>query len=552
MITNGFIGILNFSCIANPKRNNVRKHLNISNYYYVYMELFYILQASLMSKYMKDPISLISNPIAIAVFIFYLIHKCIPYCISDLINEKILEFIENDENVSCIVIPYHLKLYNTYNSKPLPKTLYSERFHAINHHIKKYHMNKITSMVEILNFENTKYLDNNSSDYILIPKDKQKICLNENLGISIEIIFDSLVDDDDKDKKRSGSAITKKYIYKISKQGSKSVEILNKFITDIEKEYKCDTNKHNQMVFEYKKTYIDDYDNTSIMFTESPFYTNKSFDNTFFEKKSEILEFLQPFIRSKGTCNSNDCHFHEKYGVPFKGTFLLHGPPGCGKSSFIKSTIKFTKRHCVLVSWTKLKTCNDFLSLFRPIKIDNRIYEQSEVVIVFEDFDANNSKILKTRGNLSTTSSDLSNEHNEIFGVDRIKKICEDSVLKSVSTQPNVDELSLEYILNVLDGIVELHDSLVFFTTNDIESIDPALKRVGRIDKIIKMDYINRTILEEILNHYYDGVSYKRYSKSINKIVKSNVSYANIIHRIIESPNIEDFFHLDHDLAFLK
>ena len=65
------------------------------------------------------------------------------------------------------------------------------------------------------------------------------------------------------------------------------------------------------------------------------------------------------------------------------------------------------------------------------------------------------------------------------------------------------DDLSLEYILNVLDGIVELNNIIVFFTTNVLETIDPALTRVGRIDKLINMDYLSSNMLEEILNYYY-------------------------------------------------
>ena len=73
------------------------------------------------------------------------------------------------------------------------------------------------------------------------------------------------------------------------------------------------------------------------------------------------------------------------------------GPPGCGKSSLIKSTIKYTKRHCVLVSWSRIKTCSDFVSLFRPIKIDKKVYNQDQLIIVFEDFDANENNVLKKR-----------------------------------------------------------------------------------------------------------------------------------------------------------
>ena len=125
---------------------------------------------------------------------------------------------------------------------------------------------------------------------------------------------------------------------------------------------------------------------------------------------------------------------------------------------------------------------------------------------------------------------------------EKLKKICEENFLVPINSNSGIDELNLEYILNVLDGIVELHNSLVFFTTNDLEAIDPALKRVGRIDKTIKMDYITKSILEEILTHYYNTKSLQKYNKKITSIVKSNACYANIIQYISESETIDDFF----------
>ena len=52
-------------------------------------------------------------------------------------------------------------------------------------------------------------------------------------------------------------------------------------------------------------------------------------------------------------------------------------------------------------SVVKNKTCNDFVSLFRPIKINGKVYNQDELIIVFEDFDANNNDILKTRKDMN-------------------------------------------------------------------------------------------------------------------------------------------------------
>ena len=315
------------------------------------MDVFYILQASLMTKYMSEP----TNPYIIILFLIYAVYKATPSYIIAHINDTIEYYLTCDYNTSSIVIPFHLKVYSGYNQKSMVKTLYSERFHAINHHLKKYHIDKISAMTEIINFENGIYIDINKSDFILIPKESQVIQVDKEQDINIEIIYDSVSEDKDDKEKTKSLYTSKKYVYRIFKKGINQASVINDFVERLEKEYQNDTRKYEQIVFEYKKSYNDDEDCTSISFSETPFHTNKSFENIFFEAKTEFVEFLKPFIKS--TRKTLDMTKYEQYGIPFKGICMLHGPPGCGKSSLIKSTIKHTGRHCVLVPWSKLKTC---------------------------------------------------------------------------------------------------------------------------------------------------------------------------------------------------
>ena len=515
------------------------------------MELWYLLEASFLTQVMKDPI-FFYNPIIVSILCVYAVCKFIPLPIMKVVDEIIEDYFTCDHYNTNIVVPYHVKVYFGYGSvKPTHKTLYSERFFAITHHIKKYHTEKISSLVEIINFENTKYYDINTSDFILIPKDKQKILLSEKYDIFLEVIYD-VQHESNSDKNNAGNDTTytvKKYVYKLFTPGLNKMKTINAFLSEIEEEYINDKTTKTQMIFEFQKTVIDDYNKVSIEFSETPFYTNKSFDNIFFESKQEVLTYLEPFVN----LNHENHIINEKYGVPFKCVFMLHGPPGCGKSSLIKSTIKYTNRHCILVSWSKIKTCSDFASLFRPIKINNKVYNQDELIIVFEDFDANNNDVLKTRKDMKydissdmkvsdsmelNTKLDAMELNTKLDAMELNTKL--ESMMKSQMTKTN-DDLTLEYILNVLDGIVELNNIIVFFTTNTLETIDPALMRVGRIDKVIKMNYINHTMLEEIINCYYPNQSYKKDKVKIKNIGKRKLSYSKVIQLVRESPTIDQF-----------
>ena len=497
------------------------------------MELWYLLEASFLTQIMKDPV-FFYNPIMILILSLYTAYKFTPLPIKKLINEIIEDFSTCDYYNTNIIVPYHVKLYFGYGAvKPTNKTLYSHRFFAITHHIKKYHIEKISSLIEIINFENTKYDDIYKSDFILIPKDKQKILLSKQYNVYLEVIYD-IQNETKNEKNDSGNDTTysvKKYVYKLFTPGLNKMKIINTFLSEIEEEYMNDKTTKTQMIFEFQKTAVDDNNKTLIEFSESPFHTNKSFDNIFFESKQEVLTYLEPFVNS----DTKNHLINEKYGIPFKCVFMLHGPPGCGKSSLIKSTIKYTNRHCLLVPWSKIKTCNDFVSLFRPIKINDKVYNQDELIIVFEDFDANNNDVLKTRKDMKYN---ISSEINLKDSIELNTKF--EEMIKNQMAKAN-DELSLEYILNVLDGIVELNNIIVFFTTNTLETIDPALIRVGRIDKLINMNYLSSNMLEEILRCYYPNQSYENHKTKIENIGEKELSYSKVIQLIKDSPSIDKF-----------
>jgi hypothetical protein len=67
-----------------------------------------------------------------------------------------------------------------------------------------------------------------------------------------------------------------------------------------------------------------------------------------------------------------------------------------------------------------------------------------------------------------------------------------------------MDILTLECVLNVLDGILELHNAMIIFTTNiALENMDPAFIRAGRIDYKLKLDYCSVRTVRDILRQKY-------------------------------------------------
>jgi chaperone BCS1 len=129
---------------------------------------------------------------------------------------------------------------------------------------------------------------------------------------------------------------------------------------------------------------------------------------------------------------------------------------------------------------------------------------------IVEDFDANNDDVLKTlKGGIS--NFDLPVIENSAESIDVEPTDIKEELRKSRETihalQKYVvkkdDELTLDCVLNVMDGIIELHGAMVIFTTNHLEKIDPAFTRPGRIDKIVHLGHASVNMIREMVTYKY-------------------------------------------------
>jgi SpoVK/Ycf46/Vps4 family AAA+-type ATPase len=66
------------------------------------------------------------------------------------------------------------------------------------------------------------------------------------------------------------------------------------------------------------------------------------------------------------------------------------------------------------------------------------------------------------------------------------------------------EQLDLSFLLNLLDGTLEANGRILIITTNFPERIDRALIRPGRVDMIIHFKKCNRTVLQEMVNSFFD------------------------------------------------
>jgi ATP-dependent Zn protease len=155
------------------------------------------------------------------------------------------------------------------------------------------------------------------------------------------------------------------------------------------------------------------------------------------------------------------------------------------------------------------------------------------------------SEGLKSRNLSKDSDSDITEDLNVNVNVEHLMKKNFEKMTKDMIFTKNEDELTLECILNVLDGIVELYDVVVFFTTNDIDIIDPALKRKGRVDNIINMKKASHKCIREMLFHRFqlsEIYSADIYSEKIERLPEYTIAYSDISQICNQSKTLEECF----------
>ena len=261
-------------------------------------------------------------------------------------------------------------------------------------------------------------------------------------------------------------------------------DLTEKYLASIEAERDC-----KQFVYSLVKLEFDDF--SYERWKEMPFESTRSFNNLFFDNRESVLKKVDYFLHNKAW-------YFEK-GIPYSLGIGLHGPPGTGKTSFIKALANYTKRHIVTISLKMIKTKKQLDSVF----FENRYSSSNKCnsmgfdkkIVVFEDIDC--------IGDIVKDRAKKVQQPNMIpFS------ISDDKVVKidAISTKPIEDPVTLDDILNLWDGICETPGRIMVLTSNHYDELDPAIKRPGRIDITLEMQKASRQIIAEMHKHLFKQV----------------------------------------------
>lgn len=174
--------------------------------------------------------------------------------------------------------------------------------------------------------------------------------------------------------------------------------------------------------------------------------------------KTELVADITNYL------DKNTRRFYTARGIPYRRGYLLHGPPGTGKTSLSLALAGIFGLELYLLHMPSIEDDGHLERLFTALP--------PRCIVLLEDIDAVG---IRRRGARSPDGEDDDDEEEE-----------EDN-----HRYRGRQKLTLSGLLNVLDGVASQEGRIVLMTSNFAEKLDRALVRPGRIDKMIFLGNIS-------------------------------------------------------------
>ena len=272
---------------------------------------------------------------------------------------------------------------------------------------------------------------------------------------------------------------------------TKDVRTLIAFVEDMTAAYilKCKLAQHHKLYI-YRLRMRSGEDASGGYWHEVRFLSTRTFNNIYFRGKRELLNKLAFFRDNEAWYKDN--------GLPWTLGIGLHGPPGTGKTSFLKALTNYFQRHVVELPLNLLSDEEQFFEAYFETgygRKDKTELGWTDKIITFEDIDAQTEMVRREEAIVRHDWRPIKNQDGQMV----------------LEPQPQKRQpLSLACILNTMDGVRENHGRIIVLSSNHYAKLDPALTRAGRVDIEICMGNADLETLEEIHHkHFNTGLSDK-------------------------------------------
>lgn len=255
------------------------------------------------------------------------------------------------------------------------------------------------------------------------------------------------------------------------------------------------------------------YGHGRTMWSHVVFEHPASFDTLALEAKTkkDIMNDLITFSKAKD--------YYAKVGKAWKRGYLLHGPPGTGKSTMIAAMANLLHYDVYDLELTSVKDNTELRKLL--------IETSGKSIIVIEDIDCS----LDLTGQRKKKEKDGETKDEK----DAVKKAVENAGTDG-------SKVTLSGLLNFIDGLWSAcgGERIIVFTTNYLEKLDPALIRRGRMDKHIKMSYCSFEAFKVLAKNYLDIESHGLYTKIEELLGETDMTPADVAENLMPKSDEED------------
>ncbi|KAJ5047066.1 uncharacterized protein L3040_002910 [Drepanopeziza brunnea f. sp. 'multigermtubi'] len=172
--------------------------------------------------------------------------------------------------------------------------------------------------------------------------------------------------------------------------------------------------------------------------------------------KERIVDDVKDFLTRQS--------WYVERGIPYRRGYLLYGPPGSGKSSFIQGLAGELDFGIALINLSQRGMTDDRLSQMMTVL-------PPRTILLLEDADAAFSN-------------------------------------RQQATEDGYSGMTVTFsgLLNALDGVAAGEERVTFLTTNHIDRLDEALIRPGRVDMTVRIGEATRYQAGEMWERFYGDV----------------------------------------------
>ena len=182
--------------------------------------------------------------------------------------------------------------------------------------------------------------------------------------------------------------------------------------------------------------------------------------------KERIVADVKEFLSSS--------QWYYDRGIPYRRGYLLHGPPGTGKSSFIQALAGHLDYDIAVLNLSERGLTDDRLNHLLTLV-------PKRTLVLLEDVD------------VAFANRRVESDPDGYRGA----------------------TVTFSGLLNALDGVVSTEERIIFLTTNYVERLDGALVRPGRVDLTVRFGEATEDQAEQLWDRFYGDLEKSQQYKQL-------------------------------------